>query len=324
MKAILFSSLLLFANLHSSGQQTKIEILNPSMKKIIQSDVQIENLGAGMVWAEGPVWSMKGQYLLFSDPRLNTIFQWDEKNGLRPFLKPSGYEGETWYSDEPGTNGLLINSEGMLIACDHGNRRIAQIDLTSKEKRTVVSDWKGKRFNSPNDICEHPQGFYFFTDPPYGLPGRLTDTINREIEQNGVYRFNKKDQSVSQVISNLDRPNGIALSPDGKKLYVALSDDAKPYLMVYKLKNANIVGDAEVFFDFGKSFPSEKLRADGIKVDSTGNVYAAAGDGVLVINKQGHAIGRIRSGVRTANIAFGADQYLYMTASDRLFRVKLK
>ncbi|MVZ64678.1 SMP-30/gluconolactonase/LRE family protein [Sphingobacterium sp. DK4209] len=324
MKAILFSSLLLFSSLHSSGQQTKIEILNPSMNKIIHTDVQIENLGEGMVWAEGPVWNKKGQYLLFSDPRLNTIFQWDKKNGLRPFLKPSGYEGETWYSDEPGTNGLLINAEGTLIACDHGNRRITQIDLTSKAKSAVVSNWEGKRFNSPNDLCEHPQGYYFFTDPPYGLPARLTDTVNREIQQNGVYRFNKKDQSVSQVISNLDRPNGIALSPDGKKLYIALSDDAKPYLMVYELENANIVGDGAVFFDFGKSFPSEKLRADGIKVDPKGNVYAAAGDGVVVINKHGHAIGRIRSGIRTANIAFGADHYLYMTASDRLLRVKLK
>ncbi len=319
----LISILSLFMS-YNFAQTTKIEVLKPEMQKLIDAKAIIENLGEGLQWAEGPVWNKRGNYLLFSDPRLNTIYRWDKEGGLRPFIKPSGYEGTDWYSDEPGTNGLLINKEGELIACDHGNRRITKIDLSTNAKSAVVDKWEGKRFNSPNDICEHPLGYYFFTDPPYGLPGRLNDTSNREIVQNGVYRVNKKDNSVEQVISDLARPNGIAVNPDGSKLYVALSDDSKPYLMVYTLEKANIKGKGKVFIDFEKAFPTEKLRADGIKVDKKGNVYAAAGDGVVIIGPDGKAIGRIRSGIRTANCAFGADGYLYMTASDRLLRVKLK
>lgn len=324
MRLLILITILTLSMSYNFAQTTKIEILKPGMQKIISAKAIIENLGEGMVWAEGPVWNNRGNYLLFSDPRLNTIYRWDKKDGLRPFIKPSGYEGAEWYSDEPGTNGLLINKEGDLIACDHGNRRITKINLSTKDKTALVSKWEGKRFNSPNDLCEHPLGYYFFTDPPYGLPGRLNDTSNREIAQNGVYRVNKADNSVQQVINNLARPNGIAVNSDGSKLYVALSDDAKPYLMVYDLENANIKGEGRVFVDFEKAFPTEKLRADGIKVDRNGNVFAAAGDGVVVIGPDGTAIGRIRSGIRTANCAFGADGYLYMTASDRLLRVKLK
>lgn len=301
----------------------QVEILDPAMEKIVDADAKVEKLADGMVWAEGPVWVGDGNYLLYSDTRQNIIYKWSEKDGLQHFIKPAGFEGPGVYSEEEGTNGLLIDKDGFLIACDHGNRRIAKIVLKSKQKETLVDNWEGKKFNSPNDICQHPNGDYYFTDPPYGLPGREKDTTTKEIAENGVYRVNSQGVA-SQVISNLARPNGIALSVDAKKLYVALSDGNNPYIMVYDVKEDGSVGEGSIFYDFKKQFPEESLAADGIKVDDNGNLYAAAGDGVIVMNSDGNTIGRIRSGVHTANCAFGEDGYLYMTASDQLLRIKLR
>lgn len=307
----------------NSSAQTKIEILDPSFLKLIDSTSQVEILADGMKWAEGPVWDGKNKRLLFSDPALNTIFSWDEKNGKEVFLHPSGFDGKGRYSDEPGTNGLLINKFGKLIACDHGNRRIASIDLDKKTKNSVASKWERKRFNSPNDICEHPAGYYFFTDPPYGLPDREKDSVNKEIPFNGVYCL-AADGRVSLLIDDLDRPNGIALSPNAERLFVALSDGNNPYIMCYGLNGKHVQDKGTVFFDFRQHFPNELMAADGIKINKQGDVFAAAGKSIVVINKHGDVIGRIHTGIPTANCAFGDDGYLYITAKDKLMRVRLK
>jgi len=300
-----------------------VEVLDPAMLAIIDSTAQVEKLANGMTWAEGPVWVNDGNFLLYSDTRQNIIYQWSEANGLQEFIKPAGFEGPGTYSEEQGTNGLLVNKEGFLVACDHGNRRIAKIDLKTKKKETLVDNWQGKKFNSPNDICQHPNGDYYFTDPPYGLPGRENDTETKEIAENGVYKVNAKGEA-TQVISNLARPNGIVISPDGKTLFVALSDGNNPFIMAYDIKEDGLLSEGRIFFDFKKQFSAESMAADGIKMDKNGNMFAAAGDGVVVINPTGKPIGRIRSTVHTANCAFASDGYLYLTSTDQLLRVKLK
>ena len=338
--ALVFSSVLAScanstsqSNTNSNADSTKlekeypkmgnVEVLDPAMLAIIDSTAQVEKLADGMTWAEGPVWVNDGNFLLYSDTRQNIIYQWSEANGLQEFIKPAGFEGPGTYSEEQGTNGLLVNKEGFLIACDHGNRRIAKIDLKTKKKETLVDSWQGKKFNSPNDICQHPNGDYYFTDPPYGLPGRENDTETKEIAENGVYKVNAKGEA-TQVISNLARPNGIVISPDGKTLFVALSDGNNPFIMAYDIKEDGLLSEGRIFFDFKKQFPGESLAADGIKMDKNGNMFAAAGDGVVVINPSGKPIGRIRSTVHTANCAFATDGYLYLTSTDQLLRVKLK
>ncbi len=338
--ALVFSSVLAScanstsqSNTNSNADSTKlekeypkmgnVEVLDPAMLAIIDSTAQVEKLADGMTWAEGPVWVNDGNFLLYSDTRQNIIYQWSEANGLQEFIKPAGFEGPGTYSEEQGTNGLLVNKEGFLIACDHGNRRIAKIDLKTKKKETLVDNWQGKKFNSPNDICQHPNGDYYFTDPPYGLPGRENDTETKEIAENGVYKVNAKGEA-TQVISNLARPNGIVISPDGKTLFVALSDGNNPFIMAYDIKEDGLLSEGRIFFDFKKQFAAESLAADGIKMDKNGNMFAAAGDGVVVINPSGKPIGRIRSTVHTANCAFATDGYLYLTSTDQLLRVKLK
>lgn len=320
--------IILLISLSSYAQQTyptlgKIITYDPPFSKLVSANAKIEVIATWLKWAEGPVWVKDGGYLLFSDAPQNTIFRWDEKNGLQPFLKPSGYTGLGQYSDEPGSNGLLVNPEGELVACEHGDRRISKMNLSGGGKVTIADNWQGKRFNSPNDICRHSSGTYYFTDPIYGLPGRENDTTNREINEEGVYSVDTKG-SVVQFQSKLKRPNGVALSPDETILYVSHTDGANPYIMAYAVDKHGVVGAGKIFFDFREHKEVSNGAADGIKVDAAGNIYAAAANGIVVISPKGKLLGKIETGIPTANCNFGADGYLYITAHHYLCRVKLK
>lgn len=301
----------------------KIEVFDARMHSIVEQDAIIEVLTDDMQWAEGPVWVEQQRCLLFSDPKQNTIFKWTAAEGTTAFLKPSGYTGLGAYSDEPGSNGLLINLEGDLVACEHGDRRISQMNLTKGGKVTLADRWDNKRLNSPNDICQHRDGTYYFTDPPYGLPEREADTQHRETPIHGVYRLNTSN-TVEQIISNLARPNGIALSADEKLLYVAQSFAAEPYIMAYPLQEGDLSQSGSILFNFKTQFPQQEAYPDGIKVDAAGNIFAGAADGIVVIGADGVLLGRIYIGTNTANCAFSDDGYLYITASNYVLRVKLK
>jgi gluconolactonase len=328
MKKIVIPSLLLFSMLSSNAQQVhptigKIISYDAAFSTIVSADAKVEVIASNIKWAEGPVWIKNGGFLLFSDAPRNTIFKWEEKSGLSEFLKPSGYTGLGQYSDEPGSNGLMVNQAGELVACEHGDRRVTKMNLKTGGKVALADKWQGKRFNSPNDICQHSNGTYFFTDPPYGLPDREKDTANREIAENGVYSI-LPDGTVKQIVTNLKRPNGIALSPDEKLLYVSQSDGSGPYIMAYPVKKDGAVGDGKVFFDFNTV--KDKLggaAADGIKVDVKGNIYAGAANGIVVLSPEGKLLGKIEVGVQTSNCAFGANDYLYITAQRYVCRVKL-
>ena len=148
-----------------------IEVLDPALNKLIDPAAKIEVLASGFDWSEGPVWDKSRGVVLFSDVPANTIYQWSEKGGLQVYMTPSGYTGATHYSNEPGSNGLAYDTSGRLLCCEHGDRRVSVL-TKGGGKRTVADNVTGKRFNSPNDLCVHPNGTIYFTDPPYGLHKR--------------------------------------------------------------------------------------------------------------------------------------------------------
>lgn len=293
----------------------KITSNDASFSQIVSPDAKIEVLGSGFIWAEGPVWVSDGSYLLFSDPRQNTIFKWSEKEGITTWLKPSGYTGHGFYSDEPGSNGLLVNQNGELVACEQGDRRISRMKPGGGGKITVADNFDGKPFNSPNDICEHSSGAYYFTDPPYGFQGMKDDPTDRT-EIFGVYRVSP-DGKVTRVVSNLKRPNGILLSQDEKTLYVSQTD-REAVIMAYPVKSDGSLGEGKTFFDLRPY----KTAADGMKKDKSGNIFTGAGNGIMVISPKGKLLGKIDTGVPTANCAFGNDGWLYITAGKYVCRVK--
>ncbi|WP_345265986.1 SMP-30/gluconolactonase/LRE family protein [Nibrella viscosa] len=295
---------------------------DPQLDKLLPRDARIEVLASGFVWAEGPIWIKDGNYLLFSDVPQNTIFKWSEKEGLTQFLKPSGYTGAGAYGDEPGSNGLTLDRQGRLIACEHGDRRVSAMPLSGGGKRTLADNYQGKRFNSPNDVVVHSSGSYYFTDPPYGLPGKEKDP-RRETELFGVYRI-APNGTVSLLISDLTRPNGIAFSPDEKTLYIAQSDPDRPIIMAYPVQADGSVGKGRVLFDAAPLLKQNlKGLPDGLKTDRDGNVWSTGPGGVLVISPAGKLLGRIDTGEATANCAWGDDgSTLYLTADMYLCRIR--
>lgn len=309
-----------FSQTKTIGQVVR---LDPALDALLEKDAQTEVLASGFEWSEGPVWVKEGGYLLFSDVPKNTVYRWKEGEGVTEFLKPSGYTGHGSYSDEPGSNGLIMNQKGELVSCEHGDRRVSVMPLSGGGKRTLADRWEGKRFNSPNDVVQHSSGAYYFTDPPYGL-AKKADDPTREIQQFGVYRI-APDGKVTQVIADLKRPNGLAFSPDEKTLYVAQSFDAAAYLMAYPVNANGTLGKGRILFD-ATPMVKQGLKGlpDGLKVDLKGNLFATGPGGVLVISPQGKLLGRIDPGEATANCAFGPDGWLYLTADMHLCRIRTK
>jgi gluconolactonase len=301
----------------------KIIKYDNALDKLIAPDAKIEVLSSGYIWTEGPVWVKNGNYLLFSDVPANTVFKWKEKEGISTFLKPSGYTGTGIYSNEPGSNGLTINQKGELVSCEHGDRRVSVMPLSGGGKRTLADNFQGKRFNSPNDVVQHSSGAYYFTDPPYGLPKQEKDG-SREINEFGVYRVGM-DGKVTQVVSDLSRPNGLAFSPDEKILYVAQSDPDKAFIMAYLVQTDGSLSNGKVFFDATPMAKEGKLRGlpDGLRVDKQGNIFSTGPGGVMVISSEGKLLGIINTGEATANCTWGDDgSTLYITADMYLCRVK--
>lgn len=319
---------------HSSAQDstnfpTVGEVIryDKSFDNLVAVDARIEVLSSGFLWSEGPVWVAEkdhpfGGYLLFSDIPNNRVVRWDEGKGAFTWLKPSGYTGPGEYGGEPGCNGLLLDREGRLISCEHGDRRLSVLTRDGG-KMTLVDRYQGKRLNSPNDACLGPDGeSIYFTDPPYGLPGRYDDP-RRELDFCGVYRLDKNGE-LTLLTGGMTRPNGIAFSPDFSVLYVAQSDPKAAIWKAFPVKNDGTLGEGRVLYDatenFDKGWPG---LPDGLKVDSTGNVWATGPGGVYVFNPDGKLLGRISTGERTANCAWGNDgSTLYLTADTYLCRIQ--
>ncbi len=301
----------------------KIHREDPRLDDLLAPDAKIEILATGFTWAEGPVWNSAGKFLLFSDVPRNTVFQWQPESGAVPYLKPSGYTGLGEYSKEPGSNGLTFDHEGRLVSCEHGDRRISRLEKGGG-KRTLVDNYQGKRLNSPNDLVYKSNGDLYFTDPPYGLPKQADDPA-RELDFSGVYRLSKSGQ-LTLLTKEMSRPNGLAFSPDEKTLYVANSDPDKAIWMSFPVKADGTLGAGKVFADV-TAMVAQKLPGlpDGMKVDGKGNLFASGPGGIHVYAPDGKRLGRIETGEKTANCAWGDDgSTLYMAADMYVCRIRTK
>jgi gluconolactonase len=301
--------------------------LDDALDQVIAVDATIEVLSSGHSWTEGPVWVETEQKLLFSDIPPNKIFQWSEADGPSEYLYPSGYTDNGDREGEPGSNGLLLNAEGQLVLCQHGDRRMARMDAPLNAPAgnflSLADKYEGKRFNSPNDATFRSNGDLYFTDPPYGLEKQMDDP-KKEIPFQGVYRLDTEG-TVHLLTDELSRPNGIAFSPDEKTLYVANSDPQRAIWMAYDVQEDGSIANGRVFFDATADREGKKGLPDGMKVDGDGILYATGPGGVLIFSPDGKHLGTIDTGQATSNCAIGnGGAYLYMTADDYLMRVALR
>ena len=327
MKNIQFILLKLLITFTITSAQEKrtigsIEQLKPEMSEFISTDNEIEILAEGFQWSEGPVWVKELDAILFSDVPSNKIYQWDESSGLKVFIEPSGYTGVVPNNTKKGSNGLVINKEGQLVLCMVGDRRVSKLcDFSDKKFITIIDNFKGNLFNSPNDLVYAENGDLFFTDPPGGLLKKDDDEL-KELPFNGVFKLTKSGV-LSLLIKNLTRPNGIGISKDQKTLYVSNSDPNNPIIMSYEIVPAG-VKKPKVFFDGKELSKKYKGNFDGLKIHPGGAIFSTGPGGVLIISENGEHLGTIKTNERTSNCNFDNDfNYLYMTTNMYLTRVKL-
>lgn len=276
-----------------------------ALAALVDPEAKVEKLADGMKFLEGPVWMGSGGdgRLVFSDIPANELKAWSPATGLTVFRTPSN-----------NTNGNTLDLEGRLVSAEHSARRVSRT-AADGTVTTVVDSMDGKRFNSPNDVVVKSDGTLWFTDPPYGLPRGQP----REMDGNHVFRHDPASGKTTRVSSRHDMPNGLAFSPDESLLYVA--DSGKPHnILVYEVKADGTLSEGRVFCTIDKGGP------DGIRVDTAGNVWSSAGDGVQIFAPSGALIGRILCPESPANLAFGGEdgKSLFMTSRTGLYRVPVK
>jgi gluconolactonase len=302
----------------------KTTALDASFRGLVAADARVEKIAEGFTWSEGPAWLKDDNALLFTDVPENRMYRWSEREGLSVFLEPSGYDGpDTGELREAGANGLYAEPDGHVLLADSGTRIVARLDPGRKHKTPIATAYRGKRFNSPNDVVRRSDGIVFFTDPPYGLKG-MDDSPARELDFNGVYRLDS-DGTVHLLEDGLRFPNGIALSPDERTLYVSNSDPERPIWMAYTLDARGAVLDRRVFADASDLVGDDNPGLpDGMAVSVDGHVFATGPGGVLVLDAAGKRLGRIETGTAISNCAFGDDgRTLYMSSHSFLARVRV-
>lgn len=268
-------------------------------KKMFPPGAKVERLATDFQFIEGPAWMPAG-FLVFSDIPANELKKWTPGGGVSTYRAPS-----------QNANGNTVDRQGRLVTAEHGGRRISREEKDGKVV-TVVDAVDGKKFSSPNDVVVKSDGTIWFTDPDYGLAGR-----KMEVPGNYVYRFEEKTKTVTAVIKDFDKPNGLCFAPGEKTLYVA--DSGKPrHIRAFPVNKDGTLGAGKVFATIDKGGP------DGIRCDAQGRVWSSSGDGAQVFSPDGHLIVRILLPEAAANLTFGGakGQTLFLTARKSLYKVQ--
>lgn len=270
----------------------------------VRGDSRLEHLWGGGRWTEGPLYVPAGRYLLFSDIPNDRVLRWDATDGsVSVFEAPAGYP-----------NGRTIDRHGRVVTCQQGPRRVVRTEHDGST--TVLADrWQGRRFNSPNDVVVSGDGAVWFTDPSYGIASDYEgERADSEIDGCHVYRVDPATGEVAAVATDLDRPNGLAFSPDGRRLYVA--DTARGHLRAFDVDGGRLAG-GEVLADLD--------GPDGVRVDTAGRAWVAAGDAVHVVHPDGTILGRLRLPEPVSNLAFGGPKRnrLFVTATTSVYSLLL-
>lgn len=275
----------------------------PSISQVpFLNNPELELVASGFKFIEGPVW-INNTGLLFSDIPENKVYIFNMDSIVQVYLNPSA-----------NSNGLALDLQGNLILAQHGSRQIGCLDKNNSVA-TLVNQFDGKKLNSPNDLIVKSDGSIFFTDPPYGL---MDKGLTSELGFCGIYRVSSSG-NIELLDKTLTRPNGIAFSPDEKKLYVNDSETRDIY--VWDVVNDTTVANKKLFANMAPNG-----YADGMKTDKFGFLYVAGPTGIWIFDTKGNAIDTIPVPGQTTNCAWGGNDrsFLYVTSGDKLYRIKNK
>lgn len=286
-----------------------LEIFQDAVRNFISTDFQIEVLSDDCEFTEGPVWNDHGFYL-FSDITANCIYQITESGRKKIFLQNSGTSNTAdpdIKSDQAGSNGLGHDGEGNLLICQHGAHAIAR--WNGSQLQTVINQYQGRLFNSPNDLVVHGDGRVYFSDPPYGLKeGQLNADKFQPLS--GVYCLHHEKPEL--VCDQYQYPNGVCLSNDQKILYICSNKPFEKYISKYDTTSHRFIG----------RFAEE--NSDGIEVDRLDNIYLCSKEGIIILDGTGRRLAKISLPSIPANICWGGryGSDLFITARNHIFLIR--
>lgn len=289
------------------------DIIDPAFGRFVMHNAPVEQIATGFRWVEGPVWFGDANCLLFSDIPNNRIMRWIEGEGTSVYRQMSNY-----------ANGHTRDAVGRLISCEHGTRRVTRTEHDGSI--TVIADsYQGKRLNSPNDVVVKSDGTIWFSDPHYGIKTNYEGYKSEQELPCQVYRVDPTTGAMDAVLTDFAGPNGLAFSPDESLLYVAdtgamFDADASRHIRVFQVgSDGKSLSGGEIFHVIDPG------AADGFRLDSDGNIWSSAADGVHCINPAGALIGKVLTPELVSNVCFGgrAKHRLFMTATTSVYSVIL-
>jgi gluconolactonase len=291
---------------------TEVEVHDQRFRTYVLPNARLEEIAAGFRWTEGPVWMGDWNCLLFQDLPRNRTMRWSDHDGLSIYCEPSDF-----------ANGQTRDREGRLIACSHHARCLYRTEHDGRITK-LVDRHAGRRLNAPNDVVVKSDGSIWFTDPLYGLLTDYEGGIQTSEQKPAVYRYDPQCDEIRVVADDFDGPNGLAFSPDEKRLYISETGDqghetARQYIRSFDVRDNGTLGGGAIFHTISPGY------CDGMKLDTDGNIWSSAGDGVHCLSPHGEILGKIRLPHTVSNLAWGGlhRNRLFMCAGQHVYAIFL-
>ena len=288
--------------------QIRYEIQDERFNGLFDTKEDLKTVSTGFRFLEGPVWHPYDHYLIFSDILGNCLYQWSQDKGISIFREHSYM-----------ANGNTMDRQGRLLSCEHATSRVTRTESDGSVE-VMASHYEGKELNSPNDIVVKSDGGIYFTDPNSGREPRVGVPREKELPFQGVYRINR-DGTLILLVDDFSKPNGLCFSADEKQLFV--NDTDRQHIRVFDVHKEGTLGNGRLWADLAVDLPGV---ADGMKMDSEGNLYCSGPGGIHVFDSNAGLLGRILLPEFAANFTWGDDDLrtLYLAATTTLYRLRVK
>jgi gluconolactonase len=284
------------------------------LHELIDANAEVEQIGTGFTFTEGPIWNPSGNFLLFSDMPGDTRRRWDEQGGVTEVAKPSN-KG----------NGMTLDAQGRLIVCEHVTSSVVRMDPngTGSGREVLATHYEGKELNSPNDVIVHSSGAIYFSDPTYGrVPGFGVER-EQDLDFQGVYRLAPEGRDPELLVDDFVQPNGLCFSPDESLLYI--NDTDPSHIRVFDVADDGTISNSRLFAE-GIGDAAKAEYVDGMKCDERGNVWVTGTNGIWVFTPGGEHLGIVEIPENAGNIHWGGPDWswLFVPATTSVYRVKTK
>jgi gluconolactonase len=292
-----------------------VQVIAPAMRELIAEDAQVERIGTGFTFTEGPLWHPDG-FLLFSDMPGDVRRRWDDADGVREVANPSN-KG----------NGMTLDNDGRLVVCEHVTSSVVRMDAdgTGSGREILASHYDGKELNSPNDVVVKADGAIYFTDPTFGrMPGFGVER-EQDLGFQGVYRMPPGGGDPELLVDDFEQPNGLCFSVDESLLYI--NDTSRAHIRVFEVAADGTLANGRVLAEgIGSGSLEVGDLVDGMKLDERGNVWVTGPGGVCVFDSSGEHIGTVEVPENVGNINWGGPEWnwLFIPASTSVYRVRCK